>query len=370
MKIIVEALGIGSYGGGRTATINLLQAMLAIDQENQYLLLLSQPEPLLEAANVQQKIVPLQNRFAARVWVQLRLPWLAREYDLVHFIKNLGAFGVPARTVVTVYDMTTLLYPELFPRSDVLYWRYIQKWTLRRADRVIAISKQTADDAQRFYGLPERQLAVIYPSCGRQFQPAPEAEIARIRAHYRLPEAYVLHVGRIDPKNNIPLLIQAFARFKEGAAFPGKLILIGEQYKKKPDLTVTKAIATEGLEDSVRLLGALPDGDLPAFYSGAVMTAVPSIHEGFGLVALEALRCGSPLIVNRAGAITEVVGDAALVMSESSPDCMADLLTALWQEPARRQELRRKGLERAKMFDWTLSAQQTLQLYQEVAGSQ
>jgi len=287
MRIAIEALGIHFYGGGRTATMNLLQALFALDTENEYLLFLNQPEPDLEAPHVRQYIAPVKNRFAMRVWAQVALPWLTRSCDVVHFVKNLGVFGLRVPFVVTVYDMTTLLYPELFPAFDVWYWRTIEKRTLWDAAKVIAISQQTARDIQDFYGLPPERIEVIYPACGRHFCPASPQDVARVRKVYQLPDEYVLHVGRID--------------------------LVGEQYKKKPDLSIYEKIGALGLQDVVQLLGAVPDQDLPAIYSGATVAALPSVHEGFGLVALEALSCGTPLVVNKAGAVTEVVGDAALV---------------------------------------------------------
>nr|WP_290667130.1 glycosyltransferase family 1 protein [Ardenticatena sp.] len=366
MRIAIEALGIHFYGGGRTATMNLLQALFALDTENEYLLFLNQPEPELQAPHVRQYIAPVKNRFAMRVWAQMALPMLTRSYDVVHFVKNLGVFGLRVPFVVTVYDMTTLLYPDLFPALDVWYWRTIEKRTLWDAAKVIAISRQTAKDIRHFYGLPPERIEVIYPACGRHFRPVAPQDVARVRKVYQLPDVYVLHVGRIDPKKNIPLLIEAFARFRERTNFPGTLVLVGEQYKKKPDLSIYEKIRALGLQDVVQLLGAVPDQDLPALYSGATVAALPSVHEGFGLVALEALSCGTPLIVNKAGAVTEVVDDAALVMEESTPDCLARLLEHVWRTPALREHLRRSGLRRARFFSWEKMAQQTLQVYASV----
>jgi len=365
MKIPIEALGIHFYGGGRTATINLLKALFAIDQENEYLLFLNQPESELNAPNVKQYIVPVKNRFAMRLWAQAALPYLTRDYDVVHFVKNLGVFGLRVPFVVTVYDMTTLLYPDLFPSLDVWYWRHIEKRTLWQAAKVIAISKQTAQDILSFYHLPKDRIAVIYPSCGQHFRPASEEEVTRVRTQYALPQHYILHVGRIDPKKNIPLLVEAFARFREQTDFPGSLVLVGEQYKKKPDLTIYGKIEALGLQNTVQLLGTIPDTDLPAVYTGATIAVLPSVHEGFGLVALEALACGTPLIVNQAGAVTEVVGDAALVMQHSTSECLAEMLAFLWTHPEKRNMLRKAGPARAKRFSWEKMARQTLAVYQE-----
>jgi len=366
MRIAIEALGIHNYGGGRTATINLLQEILEIDNNNEYVLFLSRPEPDLIRSNVRQCIVPFKNRFVVRLWAQVLLPWLTNTCDLVHFVKNLGVFWIRAPFIVTVYDLTVLIYPDLFPRVDVWYWRTLEKYTLWQAAKVIAISHQTAKDIQRFYGLPDERIVVIYPACGRHFRPASSEEIARVRKIYRLPNEYVLHVGRIDPKKNIPLLIEAFALFRARTNFPGTLVLVGELYNKKPDLRVYEKVEALGLHDVVQFLGAVPDNDMPAVYSGATVVAFPSIHEGFGLVALEALSCGVPLIVNRAGAVTEVVDDAALVMEESTPECLAEMMERVWRYPNLRTALRIAGLKRAQCFSLKETARRTLNIYETI----
>jgi len=368
MKIAIEALGIHYFGGGRSATINLLQALFELDQDNEYLLILNQPEPLLKGVNVQQRIVAIKNRFLLRVWAQLRLPKLVRDYDLVHFIKNLGVFGLQNRSIITIYDMATLLYPDLYPLFDVWYWKYIQKRTLNKSSRIIAISQQTAQDVQDFYGTPNKKLSVIYPSCGKHFRPVQSIEITNVRVKYDLPEHYILYVGRIDPKKNISLLIEAYALFQQQSDFDGQLVLVGEQYKKQPDFSIYSIIESLGIQETVKLVGVVPDEDLPAFYTDSTITVLPSVYEGFGIVALEAMSCGAPLVVNKAGAVTEVVGDSAIVMADGSPACLADILTELWNDPAHRNVLRQRELEQARLFSWEESAQQTLNLYQEVAG--
>jgi glycosyltransferase involved in cell wall biosynthesis len=282
-------------------------------------------------------------------------------------MKNLSVFGIQKPIVVTIYDMTTLLHPNLFPVLDVWYWQYIQRRMLRQASRVIAISKQTARDLKSFYDLPTNRIQVITPSCAPHFCPATLGKVKSVRKRYELPEYYILHVGRIDPKKNIPLLIEAFARFRQQTGFSGALVLVGEQYKKRPDRSIYDVISSLNLDDVVLLLGAVADDDLPAIYTGATISVFPSVHEGFGLVALEALACGAPLIVNKAGAVTDVVGNAALVMPSSTSESLASLLTELWNDSEKRAFLRTSGLQRAKVFSWSESARQTLAVYKEVA---
>lgn len=370
MKIAIEALGINAFGGGRTATLSLLEALFALDTENEYRVFLTRSEPSLKtpAGNVEQYIVPIQNRFLARIWAQVQLPGAVRGCDLVHFAKNLGIFGLKVPAIVTVYDLTTLIHPEIFPRSDVWYWRTVQRRTLQEAARVIAISQTTAADILRYYGLPAGRVRVIYPTIAAQFRPAPVEEIARIRQRYGLPAEYVLHVGRIDRKKNLTALVRAYARFRESLPFRGKLVLAGEEYRKARDFALRPTIEELGLRSEVVFTGAIPDADLPALYSGALATVFPSLHEGFGLAPVEALACGSPLIANRAGALQEAAGEAALLLDEPAVESIAQALCLVASEPALREELKVRGLARAAHFNREESARQTLALYKEVTG--
>ncbi|MCB0064500.1 MAG: glycosyltransferase family 4 protein, partial [Caldilineaceae bacterium] len=293
MKIAIEALGIHYFGGGRSATLNLLEALFALDTKNEYTVFLSQPEPTLETAagNVTQVVAPFQNRFALRLWAQARLPFLTRGYDLVHFIKNLTVPFIPTRTAVTMYDMATVLHPDLYPTFDVWYWRYVQPTLLRNTDKVIAISHDAANDVARFYGIPRAEVAVIYPSYATHFGPVAEMEVERVRQQYGLPEQYLLHVGRLDRRKNLPALVRAFADFlgnpawatmADGRPFTGKLVFVGEEYRKSRDETLLVLIAELGLQDRICFTGPIPDQDIAALYAGALVAISVSRHEGFG----------------------------------------------------------------------------------------
>ncbi len=367
MKIAIEALGIHYFGGGRSATLNLLKALATVDSENEYLVFLSRSEPSLptNGGRFRQYVVGLQNRLALRLWAQLRLPQLVAGYDLVHFIKNLGVFGVKPPTLITMYDMTTLIYPELFPRLDVLYWRYIQPRTLDDAVRVIAISQNTADDVMRFYALPPEKLSVIRPAYSSHFKPASSDEVVRVRRRYGLPARFVLHLGRIDRKKNLNLLVEAYDRFRRQSCYPGKLVLVGEEYAKSRDETLHSTITQRGLRRDVIFTGPVPDADAPAIFSASEVTVFPSRHEGFGIVPLEALACGAPVITSRGGAVREAVGDAAIMLNTTDVHSLANALTMITTQPRLQDELRRRGPAHASNYSWESVAYTTLNVYRQ-----
>lgn len=378
MKIAIEALGIHYFGGGRSATLNLLEALFALDSNNEYTVFLSQPEPTLvtPAGNVTQVVAPVQNRFALRLWAQARLPFLTRGYDLVHFIKNLTVPFIPTRTAVTMYDMATVLHPDLYPTSDVWYWRYLQPTLLRNTDKVIAISHDAANDVARFYNIPRAEIAVIYPSYANHFGPVAQAEVARVRTKYGLSEEYILHVGRLDRRKNLPALARAFAEFlrnppcspmAEQKPFTGKLVFVGEEYRKSRDETLPSLIEELGIRERVCFTGPVPDSDIAAIYAGALVAISVSRHEGFGIAPLEALACGTPSIANRAcGAVVEVVEDAAILVDANNRMELAQAIADVVYQPPLRAALRERGLQRAAQFSWQRAAAETLALYEEI----
>lgn len=368
MKVLIEALGIHDYGGGRTATLNLLRHLLSLDKETAYRLVLTRPEPGLRATNLRQIILPLRNRFLARLGAQALVPLLARGSDVVHCAKNLGLLALPAPQIITVYDVSPLLQPALYPRSDVWYWRRVQPFMLRRAAAVIAISQNTARELRHCYpDLPPERAQVIYPSIGARFRPAPAETIAALQQTYRLPENYLLFVGRFDRKNNPALAVEAFARYlKAHPEFVGVLVLVGRYYPKSPAGDLTAAIRAHGLEHRVRHIEPLPDEDLPALYSGARAVLLPSHHEGFGLVAAEALACGAPLIASRVGALPEVVGEAALLVDDLTPQAFAQAIETVLHDSHLRAFLRNAGPQQVRRFQNDRDAQETLLLYRRV----
>jgi glycosyltransferase involved in cell wall biosynthesis len=368
MKIAIEALGIHAAGGGRTATLTTLENLKRIDQENQYTIYLSRFEASIQAKNFRQVMAPFKNRFLLRAWAQLALPWATRGHDLVHFMKNLGVFSIAAPSIVTMYDLTTLVHPELFPALDVWYWRYIQKRTLENADRIIAISQTTAADLVKYYDLSLDKIKIIYPAIAPHFEPASETEVESVRKKYGLPERYLIHVGHIDRKKNLTFLVDVFARFCRQANFDGNLVLVGEIYPKTMDHVLVPTVEKLGLQQRVTFTNFVPDEDLPALYSGAFAAVFPSLHEGFGLAPVEAMACGTPLIAHSAGAIPEVVGDAAIILDKLDHDAFADVLADLYSSSQRWRQLRHLGLQRSSRYSGENTARQTLELYREVAN--
>ncbi|MEM4723851.1 MAG: glycosyltransferase family 1 protein [Candidatus Hadarchaeum sp.] len=372
MHIAIDALGITQPGGGRSATLNLLTALFEIDRDNTYLVFVDEREQAFSAPNVRQYVTGIQGRFAARLWAQLALPVILRRerVDLVHYIKNLGAFFTPGATVVTVYDLSILICPDVYPWTDRLYWRFIEPLTLRQAQRIIAISEDTARDIVTYYRIPRERIQVIYPGCDPRFRPLPAEEVVKVRRKYKLPDTFILHVGSISRKKNLLTLVRAIGSLKKkGVA--AQLVLVGRIYEKARDDAVFHYIQQRDLTNDITWLGAIPDDDLVALYNCATVLAFPSLQEGFGLVPLEAMACGLPVVTSGAGAIREVIGNAGVIVDNPMSEVeWVEILEQVLRDTNLRARLRVQGLERARLFSNEGAARQVLQVYHQVTGRQ
>jgi len=373
MRIAIDALGIGPPGGGRSATLNLLQGLFRIDPENEYLVFLEREESSLARGgkNVKCVLLRVANRFAARVWAQMVFPLILQKerIDLIHHVKNLGTFFSPCPSVVTVYDMTTLLFPHIFPSIDVLYWRYIEPLILRTADRIIAISENTAHDMAVQYRLPKEKISVIYPSYDPIFRPINSEAASEIRHRYDLPSEVLLHVGSISRKKNLLTLVKALELLKQEEGFGGKLVLAGRVYGKGYDAELYRYLDESNCRADVIFTGPLSADDLLLLYNSARVLVFPSLHEGFGLVPLEAMACGLPVIASPILAVLEVVGDAGLTLrNPKDPSELATAIKRVLSDDGLRRSMIQKGLTRASLFSGERQAQATLQLYGEVVA--
>lgn len=371
MRIAIEALGIEHSGGGRAATLNLLKPLFTLDDQNDYLVYLSAPEPSLEGLNphVRQQILPVRNRFLARLCAQVLLPLHVRrsQVDLVHFAKNQVVVGCGIPTIATVYDLTTLRYPRAYPRVDVMYWRYILSHQLRQMRRIIAISQSTASDLESFYGILSKRITVIYPGYDPCFRVVGRDQVSVARERLGLPEKYLVHVGSISLKKNLSTLVEAFLDFRRRTNFSGKLVFVGANYHKGRDERFVQLVAQPSARDAIALLGYVPKDLLVDVLNGAQAFLFPSLHEGFGIAVLEAMACGTPVIAHAVGAVCEVIGDAGvLVEPPTDIDIWSQAIERVAADASQRERLRQAGLERAALFSAEHGARQTLQVYSDV----
>ncbi|MEM4204684.1 MAG: glycosyltransferase family 1 protein, partial [Candidatus Methanomethylicaceae archaeon] len=369
-RILLEALGINRAGGARTATLNTIQALPCITPNVQFVVCVSQFESVLAGIpQIKQVVIPGKNRFMLRIKLWWLLPLLARRLhiDLVHFMKNLMVGFLHCPRVVTIHDLTTLKFPQTQSCIDVTYWRWIEPVHLRQADRIIAVSQETADDLITLYHIsPQRVRVVRWAPHDCFLYPMERERIKSVQIKYGLPDNYVLFVGILAKKKNLKTLLRAiYALHKTGQDI--HLVIAGRPYPQSDASNELNLISALGLDHLVHYIGEVPDEDLPALYAGARVYVMPSIHEGFGIPCWEAMAVGTPVIASNRGALSEVVGGAGILINDP-------LNVAEWAEAIQRcledEQLRTRliesGYQRVRGRTWRTVAAETFAVYQEV----
>ena len=311
------------------------------------------------------------------LWRVLTYPAFLRRFhaDLFHIPTNVVPFFMPRPYVVTVHDMSSLLFQGSQDlRQDWRLYRF--RRGLERASAVISVSQATRADVQDTLGIPVSRTRLIYnapdpvftaPSRGLELD-----ETYRTMERYQINYPFILYAGNIRPQKNIPRLVEAFAvlhgELKRHPIYSDlRLIIIGDEISKYP--AVRQAVIRTRVEQSVRFLGFVPIHTLRMFYKAAAAFAFPSLYEGFGLPPLEAMACGTPVVSSNVSSLPEVVGDAAILVNpENVFDIARGLRDVLLDEKLRQQAVTR-GYEQLKRFSWDHAAERVLETYREVASA-
>ncbi len=263
--------------------------------------------------------------------------------------------------VVTVHDLTFIDHPEWHERSKVFVFSRALRQVADRADVVICVSHQTADAfSERFHPRGEVRVVMHGVDHERFNGVGDSGEDEQLRRAVGIAGPYLLHLGTIEPRKNIPNLIRAFDHLADSHS-DLELVLAGQLAWGSDELN--SALADSHVSDRVRQLGYVADELVAPLLRGAAAVAYPSIEEGFGLPALEALACGSPLVTTRDSVMAEFAGDAALLIDPDDVDGLTQALESLLVEGTDHAERRSKGIERAAQFTWDRTAQGHLDAY-------
>jgi glycosyltransferase involved in cell wall biosynthesis len=310
---------------------------------------------------------PTHRPIARIAWEQLVQPFALRHerIDLLHALAFAGPLAISIPWVVTVYDLSFIRYPQSFNAANRTFLAWAVGNSVRRADRIIAISESTRRDLISIFGAHPDRVTVIYCGTDPAFAAAHStAEVEAYRTRRHLPDRFILHVGTIEPRKNIARLIRAFGRAKRAARLPHKLVLIGARGWKYTD--VDQAIEQEKLEDDVIFGDYVPQDELPLCYRAADLFVYPSLYEGFGMPPLDAMAGGTPVVTSNAASLPEVVGDAALQVLPDDEAALADAITRALTDPALREQMIVRGFIQAARFSWARAAQETAGVYHTV----
>jgi glycosyltransferase involved in cell wall biosynthesis len=275
---------------------------------------------------------------------------------------------VSCRSVVTIHDCIHLRFPQYLPtRGALAYARAQMGAAARRSDRILTVSEASKRDILEYFNVPPEKITVIPNAIDERFLHEPTDEALRLVAErYQLEGDFVLYVGNIKPHKNVERLVDAFHLARQAGFDELRLVVIGDELSKNASLR--RAVHRYNLHKHVRFLGFLPDETLSAVYRLASVFVFPSLYEGFGLPPLEAMACGTPVITSNVSSLPEVTGDAALLVDPTDASAIAAAITRVLSEPGLREDLRARGLARARQFSWERSVKEIRDIYQQVAA--
>ena len=375
MKVAIDIRRMTEFGVG-TYTRNVVRALARLDHANHYFLIGS-PQKVSEIGPLPPsfKTIPLlDDGTTAKGYIEFRTILKRLDCDLVH-IPHLFWMprGLPCPYVVTVHDVLEHMY-RARDRSSLrrsLHF-HLTRRVLKGAGRILAVSKFTKNEIEKLFGIRGSRVEVVYNAIDERFLRGHASENDRqiLAERYLVTYPFLLYAGRISPHKNLVRIIEAFSALKgeleKEGKFPDlKLIIIGDELSKHPDLRRT--VIRSGVNNDVRFMGFVPIEMLRVFYDAAKVFVFPSLYEGFGLPPLEAMAHGTPVVTSNTSSLPEVVGNAAVLVN---PENVFEIMRAVQRvllDQSLRDRIKQRSYEQTKKFSWDKSAQRILEVYQEVA---
>ncbi len=368
MNITIEARALGlTSGGTKTYTYQLIKNLLELNSPHLFNLIYTRAPSQKEFIGAKEHYLPLSNNLFLPWWLNRQLPALLRNIptDVVHFTKAVTPRRKSLPTVVTIYDLIPIYFPASQKFLNRHIWPRLLAHAAKTSDAIITISSSSKHDIMNYFSIPADKITVTPLAINTAvFHPTTQ-----------LPSRnpYILYVGTIEPRKNLPCLIRAFSRIS--SQIPHRLIIAGRPYLGQRSLV--SAINASPARDRITYQNFVSPDSLPALYAKADLFVWPSVYEGWGLPPQEAMACGTPVLVSNGGSLPEVVGDAGRIVSFTLPcaqrlndqdfennlaSAMLDILT---NEPLK-QKMRAAGLERIKSFTWQQVARDTLKVYESL----
>jgi len=301
------------------------------------------------------------------------LPWsislslqkkLLSRFDIIHNVCQYPiTIPYPDRSIMTIHDLIPVLYPSLVTPIYAWQARFLLPKVLKKAALVLAVSEHTKQDLVTRYHLDPQKIDVTYEGVSDHFHPCSQEEIKQYRQRMGLLDPYVLFVGALEPKKNIPGILKAFSLcLKEIPHL--KLVLAGKLSWKYED--IFSLIKDLKIENQVRYLDFVPYQDLPLLYSGAEVFVFPSWYEGFGLPPLEAMKCGTPVIVSDQSSLPEIAGPDGLMVAPNDHVSLSQKMLTILTDQSFRTRMSQYYLRRSTLFSWENCIKKTTESYEKI----
>ena len=369
MMIGIDArLPYYQQGGISQYILHLLPALAELDTANEYVVgqmakdgrsYLPPAAPHWHRRNLYTPCHHRWEKWALGAELAIRPPTLWHTTDFIP-----PAWGVKKR-LITVHDVTFLHYPQFLTAESRRYYLDQIQWAVQTADHISADSEHTRQDLIHLLHVPPEKITTVHLAANPLYsRPYTAQEIEATLAQHNLPRGFILAVGTLEPRKNLPLLLRAYAQLRQETAVDVPLVLVGKRGWLDDEIWATWAEL--GLGTAVRHLQGVFDEQLAHLYHAAGLLATPSHYEGFGLPALEAMTCGCPVLVSDRGSLPEIVGAGGRVLPADEVAAWVAGMAAVLGDSAVREEMRQAGLVRARAFSWLYTAAQTLALYQRI----
>lgn len=355
--------GIGNY------VKNLIDNLLVIDKENEYIIFLLK-EGFNEFQPMGKKVKKVLVDCYWYTFKEQMKYWRILEKektDIMHFPN----FNVPIfftrKFIVTIHDMT----PWYFPGKNIasskfrrLAYAAVFNSAMKRSEAIITVSNFSKKDIIQKYAKAKEKIHVVYNGISPSFKRVEDYGIIHlVKEKYGIKKPYIFFIGVWREHKNIPGLIRAFKILCEKYLLDIVLVLGGEKTQCKE--VIEEEIKKCGIGESILQTGFIPDSDLPALYSGATVTVIPSFREGFGMHGIESFMCQTPVASSKTTSLPEVLGDGALYFDPYSPEDMAKSIYAIFQDGLLRKSLIENGQKIIKKYSWETCAQKTLEIYKK-----
>jgi len=363
IAIDLRSLQSGRVSGVENYAFNLVSNLLAVDKKNFYTFFYNAwqktPVPDLHFVNSETRTTKIPNKlfnFALKTGI-LRMEKKTGDFDCL-FLPNLGMYNIAPKTklIITVHDLSPTIFPEFYDLKRRFWHKYLNyQKSYQRADLILAVSEYTKADLIKLFNVDEKKIKVINPGLDHEFFKPQSYELKRqLRNFYSLPGDFFLFLNTLEPRKNLGNLIKAF----EHLSAPAFLVIAGKKGWK--DKKIFQAIKQSRKSSRILSLGYIDEKDKPGIISMAKALVYPSFYEGFGFQPLEAFASGTPVVASQISSVPEIVRDCALLVNPYSSEDICKALDKILKDGALREQLIKKGAERAKAFDWTFTAARAL----------
>ena len=371
MRIGIDATALPSQPvGAGNYIIQFISALAKIDIDFELLIFANKSKRNLfdipDDGKLHWELVADMSPMQRLIWEQTLFPGLVRKtrIDLLHSLHYTQPVRLGCSSVVTIHDMTFFLFPHLHTRYKRLFFPIAIRTSVQRADALVTISESTRQDTIRLLGVSPQKIFTTQLGVNDEFQVITDRELlAEVRQKYNLPRGFILYVGLVEPRKNIPSLIRSYKSLTD-QGIKQRLVIVGRfgwMYQE-----VIEQTEKLGLKDQVQFTGYIPQDDLPIVYNLADLFVYPTRYEGFGFPALEAMACGTPVITTDISSLPEIVGDAGLLITPDDEHALTTTIAKVLSDSTLYEQLRTKGLLQAKYFTWERTSRETLKVYQRV----